>query len=56
MDYKTITMTDLAGRTVLRTNVNARDMDINLSGIPKGIYVIQAEGNGKLIRNRLVIQ
>ncbi len=56
MDYKTITMTDLAGRTVLRTNLNARDMDINLSGIPKGIYVIQAEGNGKLIRNRLVIQ
>lgn len=56
MDYKTITMTDLTGRTVLRTNVNARDMDINLSGFPKGIYVIQAEGNGKLIRNRLVIQ
>jgi len=55
-EYKTITMTDLTGRTIFRTNVNSMDMDINLTGIPKGIYVVQAEGNGKSVRSRLVVQ
>ena len=55
MDFKTITMTDLTGRIVLRTNVNSKNMEIQLTGIPEGIYVVQAEGNGKSVRSRLVI-
>lgn len=55
-EFKTIAVSDLSGRTVLRTPVTSRVMEINLNGFTKGIYIIQAEGNNRKIRARLVVQ
>jgi hypothetical protein len=54
--YSGIVIFSLTGETVYRTAVNARETKIDLGGMPKGVYLLQAVSDKSSLTRKLVIR
>src|SRR5690606_30716207 len=51
-----ITITDLNGRTVKQVTVGVNDVQINISDLAQGVYILNASSNGKSFTQKIVKQ
>ena len=51
-----IEIRNLAGQTVYSTGINEQHLNISLSGIPKGLYVVTVTSGNQVLNQKLVIR
>lgn len=52
----TVTITDLSGKSVLTSNLESGDSDLNLSSLAKGIYIINFAGDNYSKTDKIIIK
>ncbi len=51
-----ITITDVSGKVINSTTTNERTLDINMSNVPQGIYLVTVRTNGNVYREKVVVE
>jgi hypothetical protein len=51
-----ISITDINGKELIRTQTSGQNTQIDLSNLSKGVYILNLEINGQMLKNKIIIQ
>ncbi|MEG0696384.1 MAG: T9SS type A sorting domain-containing protein, partial [Algoriella sp.] len=56
-NLQTLTVIDFTGRVLKeQKNINQKDVKLNISGIPKGIYIIHVKTEQESVSKKLIVK
>ncbi|PIZ06637.1 MAG: hypothetical protein COY57_00910 [Flavobacteriales bacterium CG_4_10_14_0_8_um_filter_32_5] len=53
---KTLELTDLSGKSIFIRNTSEKELNLDVSSYPKGIYLLKVMSNNKIGMQKIIIQ